>query len=79
MLTYYQRICNRKGIVLCQEELKARCLQDAMAQVNGRLSSMVRQRPSDQFDPSGRIEIADYGGRPVARIYCAEVLAPSHG
>jgi hypothetical protein len=77
MLTYYQRTCDRKGTILSQEKLKARCLQDAMAHVNSRLSSMARQKPSHQFDPSGRIEIADYDGRPVARIYCAEVLEPS--
>ena len=73
MLTYYQRVCDRKGTTLREERLEAPDLRHAMAQVNRRLCS-IRRATTPAFDPNGRIEIADCDGRPVARIYCAEVM-----
>jgi hypothetical protein len=75
MQTFYHRLCDRAGRVLHEEKTELPDLQAAMAQANKRLCTCWRHGPERHFDPGGRIEIADCVGRPVARIYCAEVLA----
>jgi hypothetical protein len=75
MATYYERICDRRGTILREERREEPGLRDAMARANGWICSMGGCPASQRFDPHGRVEIADHDGHPVARIYCAEVLA----
>lgn len=72
MEIYQHRVCDRSGHIILSREIELPSLRDAMAYANSRLTSTVRELTETQFDPRGRIEIADRNGDPVARIYFTE-------
>jgi hypothetical protein len=48
-----------------------------MVDANNRIRCMPPGNTEQSLDLAWRIEIADDGGHPVARIYCAEIIAAS--
>jgi len=77
MPIYHQLICDSAGRVLNTANMELSDLQQAMAYANAKVRKMIRQRQELLFDPKGRIDISDYEGRILARVYSAEVAAAS--